>query len=75
MKRIGTRAGWLTVPEMADLPDPKRAYLVDEADLAAYRLYAQSGFHPPERPDGFLDENEAARWERFRQLAAEREEG
>lgn len=65
--------GMVTVPEMADLPDPMRLYVKDEVDLAAYRFYARSGFHPPERPNGFLDEGEAARWDRLRERAAERE--
>lgn len=69
MKKIETRHGMMTVPERMDLPSSRHAYLKDAVDLAAYELYAQSGFHPPERPEGFLDEGEAAVWERWRQRA------
>lgn len=49
----------------------------DALDLLAYKLYladpgcrGAAGFHPPERPDGWLDETEAAVWGRWRQKAA-----
>ena len=65
------------------LPDPKRAYMKDDLDVAAYKLYLRSGsnlraaagFHPPERPDGFLNESEMASWERWRQKAKVHMEG
>lgn len=58
------------------IPDPLRAYMRDELDIAAYKLYLctpqlgrPAGFHPPERPDGFLDPVEAIVWNRWREKA------
>lgn len=41
-------------------------YVKDEKDIAAYNLYSQRGFVPPQRPDGFLDDAEKASWEKWR---------
>ncbi len=48
---------------------PERPYIVDEIDEKALELYKQSGFWPPTRPDGFLDDHERATWERWRERA------
>jgi hypothetical protein len=38
-------------------------YVKTAEDIAAFNRYAKSGFFPPERPDGFLDDQERAIWE------------
>lgn len=51
------------------MTDPQRPYIVDEIDRKALELYKRSGFWPPTRPDGFLDDDERAMWERWRERA------
>ena len=48
-----------------------RPYLKDDVDYRALEIYKRSGFSPPERSEGFLDEAEAVMWERWRQRALE----
>ena len=47
------------------------AYIVDEIDEKALEIYQQSGFSPPTRPSGFLDDSERGMWNRWRQKAVE----
>ena len=69
-KVIGRFGDELTVRELENLPDPVRPHLKDHTDVLAYELYvSEVGLHPPERPDGFLDDQEAACWERWRDAA------
>jgi hypothetical protein len=49
--------------------DPFRPYIQDATDEAAAAMYAARGFNPPEKPDGFLDDDEVGSWERWRKAA------
>ena len=44
-------------------------YVVDALDIAAFNLYCQRGFFPPQRRGGFLDLGEARIWEAWRKTA------
>jgi len=57
----------------ADRPDQIKnyPYVRDAIDRAAFDLYYQTGFNPPTRPDGFLDDGERAAWERWREKVDE----
>jgi hypothetical protein len=49
----------------------KYPYVVTEDDIAAFNAYAARGFLPPQRPDGFLDEDEEACWLRWKEKSAQ----
>lgn len=46
--------------------DKERSYIEDEIDELAFEFYRKSGFNPPTRPNGFLDDHERAMWATWR---------